>query len=616
MNNKVLTSDPVQEQVRRNLQVMVPRVEAVGKRLGFTPCRALFTLKSDQQVLDDLVYPLGVPVSRPAWWYGKAAQKSRRSGQGGHVFEFATISNPAHVVLGETNDLIMHIEVIIHAWMGHVYLFTRNRWHNETERETCLHRFAQDETFVRNLVADPHWGWEKYEYYSDAAHALEMHSGDLPTNFDAPTDDQLRESLKAELDRLQSAFVLAKTEPDKQAIANDIRDTVRLLSCHPIQPTTDLLGFLSKHVQDDVVRRIIDMTRFENRYSTQVVGRTKVLHEGLSHFVDRRFPREPELDLIRLGMDRLIDQAKYDTMHDAWPIYWYSDPYALGEAIIEYIDETYSRKVGKEKVGFYRLKLLTKADIESGKYPDNIEGDIIETDEWKEVEVDVWDRSYLHEVARNYDDTRLFYEFLTEDFFEKLHKKALGWVNKMIMMINKKLKDVNWAREFIFEGDRFPKTLEEMFQVISIWMNQLQMSQWVGMWFGYGAAPFPVSQVILWQMLQIVQTVAAYDQDKHEFKRQMLLRTSLYAMPNIKLVDTGRENKLPYWTLRHEYDADFGPLRQSYARETLRFHWRFSGPVRLVTMEILTDAYGRPWGPPRPYQYYTENGKTVKERWL
>jgi hypothetical protein len=146
-------------------------------------------------------------------------------------------------------------------------------------------------------------------------------------------------------------------------------------------------------------------------------------------------------------------------------------------------------------------------------------------------------------------------------------------------------------------------------------MNQIESAQWITGWFNYGAPPFPASQAVLWQMQQIVQTVAAYDADKNEFKRQMLLRTGLLALPNIKIVDTGRYNNAGRWTLRHEYDPDFGPLKQSHARQVLCHLWRYSGPVRLLTAEILTDQWGRPWGPPRTYQYSTDNGETVKEYW-
>lgn len=644
---EILPNDPKMAQLVRNLNIMVPRVEAAGKRVGAKPCRALFTVKTDQQVLDDLVYPLGVPVSRPAWWYGKAVQQSRGKGNGGHVFEFATISNPAHVVLGETNDLMMHILVIIHAWMGHVHLFTNNTWHDETERETALQRFAQAESFVNRLVKDEKtFGWEWYEFFSDAAHALENHSGELPSNKERESDKEAREVLRQRLEDLKNKHTLAMTDPDRDTIEADIRDIAKTLSCHPLMPTTDLLGFLASDDNPRTllpeVKEILDITRYENRYSTQVVGRTKTLHEGLSHWMDAELPLAPELDLIRLGFDRIFDAAKYDTMHDAWPIYWYSDPYALGQELVYYVDSKHSRKIGTETLKIRRLKMLTEEDIiKGGTYAEavpvgtdadgktlheyelrdihadkRIAGDIVELDEFKEVEVEVWDREEFWRVMNTFDDNRLFTTYLTEEFFEKLHKKALGWVKKSIQSVNKTLRDVRWDPNMIFDGDRFPQTLEEMFQVISIWMNQLQMSSWIGQWFGYGAPPFPVSQVVLWQMLQIIQTVGSYDADRHEFKRHMLLRTGLQALPNIKLVDTGRENKTPYWTLRHEFDADFGPLKQGHARQTLRYIWRFSGPIRMLTMEILTDAFGRPVGPPRPYEYYTENGKTVKERWL
>lgn len=617
---KVMCSDPRMAQLVRNLQVMVPRVKALGDRYGLAPCRAQFVIKTDQQVLDDLVYPLGVPVSRNAWWYGKATYQQRKNSGGGHVFEFATISDPAHVVLGETNDLMMHILVIIHAWMGHVHLFTNNEWHRETERVSALQKFAQDASYVDSLVQDPQYGWDKYEWFADAAHALEHHSGEFPANREQISDGELRAQVKYRLEELKAAYTLAKTDLDRKVIESDLRDTVRLLSCHPIHPTADILGFLmdpenTKHLTD-AERKIIEMTRWENRYSTQVIGRTKTLHEGFSHFMDRYMPFEPELDLIRVGFEHVMNAAKYDTMHDAWPIYRYSDPYALGLEVWEYVDDTHSRVIGKEKISFNRLKMLNAEDIATGDYPERIAGDLIETDEVAEREIDKVDRSFLLEVARTYDDTRFFYTFCTEDFFERLHSKTLGWVKKMIMSINKILKDMRWDPALVFEGARTPRTLEEMFQVVSLWMNQLQTSQWVGQYFGYGAPPFPVSQTTLWQMLQIIQTVAAYDADRDEFKRQMLLRTSLFALPNIKIVDTGRENKAAMWTLRHEYDPDFGPLKQGNARNTLRYLWRFSGPARLLTMEILTDSYGRPWGPPRPYQYFTDNGKTVKERWL
>jgi spore cortex formation protein SpoVR/YcgB (stage V sporulation) len=605
---QVVSNDPLMRQRVRNLNILVQRVQAINDRLGLKPCRTIFVKKSDAQVLDDLVYPLGVPISRPAWYYGKAVTQQRSQGYGGHVFEFANISDPAHVVLGSTNDLVMDLDVIVHAWSGHVNIFTNNVWHGETERHSVLQWFAQNEAFVNSLTADTvNWGWDRYEYYDDAAHALENHSGEFPRNPDRISDDEHREILRHNLQDLQNAYKLANSEQDRQAIADDIRDVGRLLECHPIIPTSDILGFYADEKNSNLpeeVRRILTITRFENRYSTGVLGRTKILHEGYAHLVDAWLPREPELDLMRLGFGMFLDNAKNDVMHDAYPIYWYSDPYALGQSIMHYVRDTTMKQIGTETISFRRLDMSP-------------EGDIIESDEIATREVPKWDMTELNRLRDSFDDFRMFDTYLTPEFFEEyLHKKALGWVNKMVMMINKVLKDVRWDPNMIFEGERFPRTLFDTYQVVTTWLNQLQLAPLVSGWLGYGAPGFPVSEASLSQMMQIVQMVAAYDEDKVAFKRNMLMRTSMFYQPNIKIVDTGRYNNAGMTTLRHEYDPDFGPLKQSHARNTLKFHWRLSGPVRLLTHEILTDATGRPWGPPRPYQYFTDNGKTVKERWL
>lgn len=234
----MVTSHPSMAQRVRNLNLLLPRVKAIMDRWGLRPCRAIFVKKSDQQVLDDLVYPLGAPVSKAAWYYGKAVHQQRSRGQGGHVFEFANISNPAHVVLGTTNDLVMDLDVIVHAWAGHVHLFTNNVWHNETERESVLQRFAQFETFQKNLVADTvNWGWERYEYYDDAAHALENHSGPFPAVPSEMSDEELREMLRHQMQDLEGRYKLATSQPDREMIAADIRISVGCLtatrSCRP-----------------------------------------------------------------------------------------------------------------------------------------------------------------------------------------------------------------------------------------------------------------------------------------------------------------------------------------------------------------------------------------------
>jgi spore cortex formation protein SpoVR/YcgB (stage V sporulation) len=584
------------EKYLNDLRILGERIFAVGKRYGLNPPPVNFTLKNDQQILDDIVYA-GLPRHYRHWRYGKAAMQPRN----GHVFEFALNSDPGEIALGSTNDIVMQVLVMIHAWMGHARLDFDNAWFRESQAKSIIQKFAHDERFVDALIAQ--WGHERYEYFMDAAHALEQHSGLLPSEKDVLPDSQHRRMLEASLVELEAAYRKASTDFDRKAIEDDIKDVVKTLNCHPLVPTNDILGFLANEESTPQLpweaHHLMKMVRDEQRYH-QAFMRTRYLHEGTSHDCDDRMIWEPEIDLLGLGFDKLVDVANYSTMHDNYPISWYHDVYAFGLHLKKHIGDLYNKYLGKEMVRFRRLKL-------------GDDGHIIETDEWKEVEVDKWDRSKLHEIDRTYNDRRLFETFITEDSMQKLNKKALDWVRRMMAQVNLILREKGWDPSLTF--DPLPDTLEDMYMVISIWMNQIEMSQQFRGW-GFGAPTFPVHPMALQQMLQIIQTVASWDADKHAFKRQMIMYTDMSFLPDIRIVDSGRFSKAGMYTLRHEYDPDFGPLAQSDARETLRRFWRLAGPVQLLTWEILTDSFGRPVGPPRPYRYFTDNGITVKERWL
>jgi spore cortex formation protein SpoVR/YcgB (stage V sporulation) len=586
----------LEQRVLDDLRIMAPRIDACGKRHGLNPAPANFTLKSDQQILDDIVYA-GMPRHYKHWRYGKQAMQPRN----GHVFEFALNSDPAEIALGSTNNLVMQILVMIHAWMGHVQM-DQNALFKETEPHSIIQKFAQDERFVDWIIEK--WGHEKYEWFMDAAQALEMHSGWLPSNRDMLPDSEHRRMLEASLKDLEATYRLAATDYDRQAVEDDIKDTMRLLQCHPIVPTDDFLKFLSDEENTPQLpweaHKLISIVREEHRYH-QAFMRSRYMHEGWSHFWDTLMPWEPEIDMVGLGWANMLEATIADTMHDSYPIYWFHDVYAFGLHLWQYVDKTTSRKLGTETVHYTRLKL-------------DDEGHVVDTGIPAQKVVDKWDRSYMYEVHRTFTDRRFFETFITDDSMAILNDKALEWVRRQMGQINKLLRDRGWDPGLIF--DPIPETLEDMYSAITVWYQQRQMSGMMRGWFGYGAPPFPIHEMVLEQMLQIVQTVAEWDTDKHAYKRQMIMYTDLSFMPNLRLIDSGRFSKAGMYTLRHEYDQDFGPLAQNDARETLRRFWRLGGPVQLLTWEILVDDFGRPWGPPRPYRYFTDNGDTVKERWL
>ena len=222
-------------------------------------------------------------------------------------------------------------------------------------------------------------------------------------------------------------------------------------------------------------------------------------------------------------------------------------------------------------------------------------------------------RDKMMEVRRHYDDNRFVNEFMGEELFEKINLENLEWVRRIIKIINKTLKKNGWNRKFVFENPD-PMTLEDLFQVVQVWSQVQETSE--SYHEELGQPLFPVPAQTLEHMGTVIQIVAAFDQNKHKARRMIAMRTAYHSLPNITIQDTGKLGD-GSWTLKHEFDETFGPLLQSECRDTLKFFRRLCGaPVRLLTMEQRTDARGNPIGKPTPFEYFTEDGEVVKERWL
>jgi spore cortex formation protein SpoVR/YcgB (stage V sporulation) len=105
----------------------------------------------------------------------------------------------------------------------------------------------------------------------------------------------------------------------------------------------------------------------------------------------------------------------------------------------------------------------------------------------------------------------------------------------------------------------------------------------------------------LFASAQVLQICLGYDQNKHAIRRQLVLRTGARWIPNIYVVDDGR-NTDGVLTLKHEFDPTYGPLKPSECRDTLKYFRRLYGrPVRLLTQEVREDRQGNPIGGPVPY---------------
>jgi spore cortex formation protein SpoVR/YcgB (stage V sporulation) len=598
MNDKI-----AYDKLLRNLRIIDDRMTRAGHRLGLDPYRTDYDVVTDEVMSQNLVY-VAMPVNYSHWRYGKQAQQSRA----GHVFEVVINSDPSVCYLGLGNDITMQALVIAHAKWGHVDFFKNNRLFSETGAQDVLQRFRDNKDFIQSLVEHPDWRWEGVETYLDAAHALEHQIGWLPTlpGEREKIEQEFRESLMEELRQLKSQYEMENIDSNKASIARDIKELENRLKCHPLTPTSDILGFLAdpantQHLPKEA-RRILMIVREQGRYF-QPQGRTKFMNEGWATLFEREVMIQPE---VALPFNMHFDGAKYWAMFDRSPINWYFDPYGLGEQVWHWIDMKYGYD---EEPAVVRYKDLSW---------DPVEGVLTEGKSWKKKTIIPRNRDKMFQVRRDYDDNRFLEEFISKEFFEHLNLQTLAWMrgNKdrigLMEHINNQLRKTGWGPQYVFET--LPETLEGLMNVVQIWMNAAQQSaNWQQQ---IGTPAFPVHPQTLQEMAQVLQIVGAYDEDWHAMRRQLVQRTGYNSVPFIELVDTGRHTD-GVWTLRHVYNPDFGPLLQSEARETLRyFRLLCGGPCRLLTMEQREDSTGRPLGDPAPFVYFTEDGDTVKEQFV
>lgn len=591
---------PAHAQLIRNLAIVDKRMDRAAQRLGLNPYPTDFVLVNDEVMRQNLVY-VAMPVHYGHWRSGLHAQQSRT----GQVAEVVINSNPSLCYLGLSNDMAMQILVVAHAKYGHVDFFKNNSLYAETGAETVLERFRTNAEFVDALVGHPDWRQEGVDLWLDAAHSLEQLVGWLPTlpGENDVSEEVYREELIDELRRLKELHDRTSDQFDREQMQRSILELESRLKHHPLRPTGDILGFLADpantpHIPTEA-RQLLKIVREQARYF-QPQGRTKFMNEGWATYWEREVMVQPEL---ALPFNLRYDASKYWAMFDRTPLNWYLDPYGLGEQLWRFIDQQYCYDDGVDDVRYQDLEWNPDTNL------------LTEGKRWRTESVVRRNRDRMFQIRQDYDDNRFLAEFISKEFFEHVNSKALGWLRGtpervgLMQYINDRLRQLGWGAPFVVET--LPETIDGLIEVTQAWTSAAQNS--VNWQQRLGTPPFPVRLETLQQMGQVLQIIASYDEDWRRMRHQLVMRTGYNSVPVIHLVDTGRHTD-GVWTLRHSFNPDFGPLKESDARETLQLFRLLSGaPSRLLTMEVDTDPYGRP-GNPYPFIYFTEDGDTVLEQ--
>ena len=599
---KELAPNAIEREVAE-LAIWDKRMARAAEWEGISPYPIIYRMISDSTMLDLTAYEMMMPTDIPMWNHGKRAEQARQNGKNFHVFEAALNLNPAIVWLGATNDMPMQINVMAHAVYGHVALCKMNFLFPETGPDTALNRFALYREKVLKLIRDPRWGWEGVEYITDAAGALSMHSGHLPSIPGQLTDSELREQLEEEADVLRERIAVEGqfSASEEKVLRRKLANTEAQLSRHPIQPTPDVLGFLvdrrNTPQMSDEARMIVDIMRDRSRY-LQPVGRSKVMHEGWSSFWEEGILKAPH---VGLPFEYMFDLAKAWSMHDKQvATSFYFDPYSMGVRVWRYIDRKYGYDEGEVEIE----RPVIKWNEHNVPY---------ESDQMETVKAIKRNRDKMKYVANFYEDRRFLTEFLNEELIEEINLEALAWVRTYMTRACAFLRQNGWGPQVVFEP--LPSSIDELLKICQAWLQESQMAEYYHQ--NMGTPLFPVPPFMIQHMSQVLQIARAYDRDKRMLQKQLVRRHGMSFMPNIYVADDGR-NSDQVLTIKHEFDPEWGPLLQSECRDTLKYFGRLWGKgkkVRLMTMEQKADRQGNPVGLPFPFEYLLDD-ETVKEREL
>ena len=589
----------VYDRTARSIEILDERMTAAGNRVGLAPYPTDYELVTDEQMVELIPYVM-MPIHYRHWRYGKQALQEKKRAGTFHIFEAVLNTSPSICYLGTTNTIEMQALVMGHAKWGHVDFFANNNLFKSTGASSVVNRFALAKEKIDQLIADPNWGWDAVEAILDAAHSLEDHVAWLPQR-PTGTDKEYRDEAMEQLRELRRRIADegSRSSSMKEQLEQEAAEISARLMRHPIHPTNDLLGFLADPKNTpklpEEAHMLLDIVRDQGLYF-QPQGRTKFMNEGWASYWEKHMLLQPEM---QLPVEMRLSLARYWTMHNRQVTNWYFDPYALGLNVFEYIDAKYGYDEGEAEMEVRPLVYVEEAVV-------------TESDELRTVKYTKRNRDKMMSVRKNYDDNRFLEEFLNEELFEQTNLKSLEWVRGVIKQCNALLRRAGWNQALI--ADPVPLTLEGLMGVVELWNNSAETSQQLHA--QAGAPIFPVPPQLLQEMATALQIVGAFDANPHKARRQLVLRTAYHSKPQIWLMDTGRRTD-GSWTLKHEYDPNFGPLKQGDAKLTLKYFRRLCGePVRLITMEQKTDRSGRPSGPPVPYEYFTEDGVTVKEKFL
>ena len=318
---------------------------ALAERLGLEPYDVNYWIV-DHGEMDELIAYDGFQERYPHWRWGMKYDRQAKQSRylGGKAFEIVNNDDPAAAFLQESNALADQKAVITHV-EAHSDFFANNQWFDlyaaDPDAAATLERHA--ETIERHMQ-DPEIERGAVESFVDSVLCVE----DLVDQHRA-YDETLTEGAEdpPELaDRL--ADLGLSPDVERQVFDDEWLDAQRAAVPDEPDPEEDLLAFLLRHGRaydeetgkaveyEDWQRDVLEALRREAYYfAPQKL--TKVMNEGWAAYWES----------LMMGEEAFADETEFLDYADHQSQVLNSpglNPYALGKALWEYVENTANRR--------------------------------------------------------------------------------------------------------------------------------------------------------------------------------------------------------------------------------------------------------------------------------
>ena len=338
--------------VAQDLEEPATLARELAIRLGLDPYPVKYWIV-DYDEMNQLIAYEGFQERYPHWRWGMKYDRQRKTDRygAGKAFEIVNNDNPAHAFLQESNPLADQKAVITHV-LAHADFFNHNDWFEnvDTDEIGATAMIASNARRIRTYMENPELDREEVERWID--HVLSI----------ADTIDQHRAYQFAGAEnRTESATEPKDTDIierlDELGLREEVREAVfaeewlsQLTDSLSSESTaeTDVLAFLRDYGKqydpeaeraidmENWQRDIIEMLRAESYYFAPQ-RMTKVMNEGWGAYyeslmmADEGFADPDEVVGYADHMSKVLGSRGFN-------------PYTLGKALWEYIENTTNRR--------------------------------------------------------------------------------------------------------------------------------------------------------------------------------------------------------------------------------------------------------------------------------